>query len=300
MSGSGTSDGTVLVTGASSGIGYELTERFASEGYDTVLVSRSEEKLRSIADDFQDRYGTASLVVPADLAEAGAARDVYDAVSDQGRTVDVLVNNAGFGLYGDYLETDLESELDLVQLKIATVVHLTKLFVRDMVEAGGGRVLNVSSVTGVAPVSTAAVYAGTNHFLLGFSEALAENLDGEGVSVTALCPGETDTGFLDHGNVGESALPDQDLMDPADVAKAAYDGLMAGDRVVVPGLKNKVRVQLKRVLPPPPTRTCAPRRPSGTSSIRARRSRRGSRRARIPPATPASKPLWPASAKPGP
>lgn len=163
--------------------------------------------------------------------------------------VDALVNNAGFGLYGDFLETGLDTESGLVQLKSVTVVHLTKLFVRDMAESGGGRIRNMSSVTGIAPISTAAVYAGTNHFRLGFSEALAENLVDEDISVTALCPGETDTGFPERGNVGESALTDQNLMDPADVAKAGYEALMAGDRVVVPGSKNKVRVQFKRVLP---------------------------------------------------
>lgn len=249
MSTTDSAPGTALVTGASSGIGFELTEVLAGEGYDTVLVSRSEDELRSIADGLEERYGTRSLVVPADLAESGSARRVYEAVTEAGWNVGVLVNNAGFGLYGDFLETDLDTELGLVQLKVATVVHLTKLFVRDMADSGGGRILNVSSVTGIAPISTAAVYAGTNHFLLGFSEALAENLDNDGITVTALCPGETDTGFLERGNVQESALTDQDLMDPADVAKAAYNALMAGDRLVVPGLKNKVRVQLKRVLP---------------------------------------------------
>jgi short-subunit dehydrogenase len=240
--------GAALVTGASRGIGRELTRRLASDGHDVVLVSRSERELHTLGSELEDRHGVTSTVVPADLSEPDAARTVYDAVAGEGITVHTLVNNAGFGVYGRFAETDLDAELGLVHLKVLTVTHLTKLYVREMVDRGRGRILNVASITGMAPVSTASVYSGVNHYLVGFSEALAEDLVDENVTVTTLCPGETDTGFM-HGDMAESAFTEDEMMDPATVARAGYDGLRNGDRVVVPGVKNTLRIQLKRFLP---------------------------------------------------
>jgi len=249
MGTSATGEGAALGTGASSGIGYELTKLFAAEGRDVVLVSRSEETLRSFGDELEDQYGVTGTVVPADLSEPGAAEAVYDAVESEGVTVHTLVNNAGFGVYGRFVETDRETETDLLRLKVVTVTHLTKLYATEMVDRGEGRILTVASVTGVAPVASAAVYSGVNHYLLGFSEALAEDFADENVTVTALCPGETNTGFMDQGNMTETAFTEDDMMDPATVARAGYEGLVDGERVVAPGLMNTLRVQLKRLLP---------------------------------------------------
>lgn len=238
---------SALVTGASSGIGYELTKLFAQDGLDVVLVSRSEEALDALADGLEAEHGIDATVIPTDLSVPGSAEEVYRAVEDG--TVGTLVNNAGFGVYGEFTETDLETELDMIQLNLTTVTHLTKLFARDMAERGRGRILNVSSVAGVFPTPTAAVYSATKHYLLAFSEALAEELDDERITVTALCPGETDTGFMERGDVDQSAVTEADLLDPATVARAGYNGLADGDRIVVPGLRDKLRFHLRRALP---------------------------------------------------
>lgn len=238
-----------LVTGGSRGIGYELAALLAADGHDLVLVARSETDLRAAADEFEERHGIDAAVVPADLTDPGAARKVYETVQEAGIEVDTLVNNAGYGVYGEFVDTDLDAELEVIGLHVVTVTVLTKLFVRDMVDRGGGRVLNNASIAGWAPLPTSAVYSAAKHYERAFSEALAEEVADDGVTVTALCPGETDTGFMDRGNFGTAAYDEDDLMDPETVARAGYEGLNDGDRIVVPGVKNKLSVFLGRVLP---------------------------------------------------
>lgn len=243
------SERTALVTGASRGIGYELTKQFAADGFDVLLVSRSEERLETVGEELESAYGVETFVYPADLSEPDGARDLYERVSDDGHTVDALVNNAGFGVYGHFVETDLETELDVVNLHVVAVTVLTKRFGREMAERGEGWILNNASLAGWVPLPTSAVYSGAKHFERAFSEALAEELADEGVTVTALCPGATATGFMEQGNFEEAAYEDDDLMDPATVAEVGYEGLMNGERVVVPGAVNKFRVFLRRLLP---------------------------------------------------
>lgn len=240
---------TALVTGASSGIGYELTKRFAADGYDVVLVARGRERLEAVADELADDYGVEGVVFPADLAERDAAADLYEAVTDAGHEVDALVNNAGFGSWGPFLKEDVETDRDLIELHAGTVTALTKLFGRDMVARGGGYVLNNASVAGWAPAPNSAVYSAAKHYERAFSEALAEELADDGVTVTALCPGETATGFFDRGGYGESGAADAEKMTAAEVAAAGYEGLMAGERIVIPGRHNKLRVFFRRLAP---------------------------------------------------
>jgi short-subunit dehydrogenase len=240
---------TALVTGASSGIGYELAKLFAADGSDVVLVSRSRDDLESVADELAEGYGVEGHVFTADLSEPDAARELYEAVTDAGHEVDALVNNAGFGSFGPFLEDDLETDTDLIGLHVTTVTVLTKLFGRDMAARGGGKVLNNASIAGWAPAPGSAVYSAAKHYERALSEALAEELEAEGITVTVLCPGETDTGFFDRGNYDESGAATADMMGPAEVATAGYEGLLAGERVVVPGGINKLRVFLGRLLP---------------------------------------------------
>lgn len=252
LSGFGSADEaeeTALVTGASSGIGYELTKLLASEGHDVVLVSRSESKLERIGETLEADHGIETTVVAADLAERSGAKSVYERVTERGLAVDLLVNNAGFGVYGRFDETDLEEELDMVRLHVETTTVLTKLFGRDMADRGHGYVLNNASVAGFIPVPTSAVYTAAKHYQRSFSEALAEELGPAGVTVTALCPGETDTAFMEQGNFEAAAYEDDDLMDPRTVAEAGYEGLMRGERVVVPGIENKLKVFSRRLTP---------------------------------------------------
>lgn len=240
---------TALVTGASSGIGYELTKLFAKDGYDVVLVSRRREKLAAVAEELSDDYGVDSHVFPADLSKPASPKELYEAVTDAGHEVDVLVNNAGYGSWGPFFEDDLETDRELIELHVGTVTTLTKLFGRDMADRGGGRILNTASVAGWTPAPKSAVYSAAKHYERAFSEALAEELADEGISVTALCPGETDTGFYDRGGYGKSGAADTDMMTPAAVAEAGYQGLMNGEPIVIPGYKNKIRVFLRRLIP---------------------------------------------------
>jgi short-subunit dehydrogenase len=242
-------DRTALVTGASSGIGYELAKLFAADGYDVVLVARRRERLEAVADELAAEYGVDGHVFTADLSEPDAPAELHEAVTDAGHEVDALVNNAGFGSWGPFLDDDAETDRDLIELHVATVTALTKLFGRDMAARGGGRILNNASVAGWAPAPNSAVYSAAKHYERAFSEALAEELADDGITVTALCPGETDTGFFDRGDYGESGSAKADKMTAAAVAEAGYDGLMNGDRVVVPGVGNKLRVLFRRVAP---------------------------------------------------
>lgn len=241
--------GTALVTGASSGIGYELTQLFAADGWDIVLVSRRREKLESVAEGLADRYGVEGHVFPKDLAEPAAAGELYEAVTGAGHEVDALVNNAGFGSFGPFLEDDVDTDHAMITLHATTVTTLTKLFGREMAERGGGRVLNNASVAGWAPTPSSAVYSAAKHYERAFSEALAEELEPEGITVTALCPGETRTGFFERGNYDRADIEDEELMSAREVAGAGYRGMMDGDRLVVPGRLNKLRVFLGRLLP---------------------------------------------------
>ena len=239
-----------LITGASSGIGLDLAHLFAADGHDVVLVARSEDKLHELARELSAKHGIAAHVMPADLAQPDAPSRLFDAIQAKGLTIDILVNNAGFGTAGKFIETDLRTELDVIQVNVAALTHLTKLFVRPMVERGRGRILNVASTAAFQPGPLMAVYYATKAYVLSFSEAIAEELHGTGVTVTALCPGPTATGFQKVADLGTEAL--LKVMKPVssmEVARAGYRALMRGQRLVIPGLKNKLGVHSLRVTP---------------------------------------------------
>ncbi|HEX6836380.1 MAG TPA: SDR family oxidoreductase [Polyangia bacterium] len=242
--------GTALVTGASSGIGLDLAKRFAAEGYDVALVARSEGKLKEVAAAIEAEHHVRAHVVTADLAAPRAADALVAALEARGIDVDVLVNNAGYALYGAFTETDLADELAMIQVNIVALTHLTKLVVRKMVARGGGRVLNVASTAAFQPGPLMAVYYATKAYVLSFSEALANELDGTGVSVTALCPGPTKTGFQARAQMEQSKLVrGKEIMTAETVARIGYAGLMKGKTVVIPGVSNKMMAQAVRFLP---------------------------------------------------
>jgi hypothetical protein len=238
---------TALVTGASSGIGNELAHLFASDGSDVVLVARRGDRLREIAERFERRHDVSATPVTADLAVEGAAGALHETLAERGTRVDVLVNNAGFGVYGRFTETDGDEEARMRRLNVETPTRLAKLYAGGIEERGGG-ILNVASVAGVVPAPGAAVYGATKAYLLSLSEALAEEL-APAAQVTALCPGETDTEFMRRGGMGASGVAGGSLLDPGDVARAGYRGFRNGDRVVIPGLRDKARALLRRLLP---------------------------------------------------
>jgi uncharacterized protein len=241
---------TALVTGASSGIGYELAKLFAQDGHNLVLVARSQDELELIAEDFRDGWGVEVTVIAMDLFDPRAPYELYDEVKARDIQIDYLVNDAGQGVYGKFVDTDLQQELMIIQLNVNALVVLTKLFLREMVARGEGRILQLGSMVSKSPAPWSAVYGGTKAFIYNFSQALVQELEGTGVTVTTLRPGATDTDFF-RAEGGEDATVVQDgKLGPADkVARDGYTALMAGRDSVVSGLQNKIMDKAAALMP---------------------------------------------------
>lgn len=257
--------GTALVTGASAGIGRELARRFAAGGHDVVLVARREERLRAAATAFEDAYGVTAEYVVQDLASRAGRAALYEATAERDIAVDYLVNNVGIGTQGHFLETDLERELDQVELNVAAPVHLTKLYgpgIRDRGDGGG--VLNVASTAAFQPGPYMAGYYASKAYVLSFSQALHEEFADDGVTVTALCPGPVPTEFQERAGTTHTGLGGEGggfvrWQDAETVAEAGYRGLLDGRAVVTPGIDYKLLDRLSRVTPRPLARKLAAR-----------------------------------------
>jgi short-subunit dehydrogenase len=240
---------TALVTGASNGIGLELARCFAANGYDLVLVARNRARLMEIGAEFQDKYGINVRISPKDLSHTKAPQELFEELSEAGLTIHTLVNNAGFGGYGEFAASDLQHELEMMQLNMVALTHLTKLFLPQII-AGKGGVLNVASTAAFQPGPLMAVYFATKAYVLSFTEALAEELAPRGVKVSVLCPGPVPSGFQDRANLhGSPMLKSPAVLDAATVAKIGFDGLKSGKRVVIAGTLNKLGVQMLRMAP---------------------------------------------------
>jgi short-subunit dehydrogenase len=238
---------TALITGASSGIGLDLARLFAKDGHDVVLVARSEGKLREIAAGLERDFGVTAHVIVADLARPDAPQML---VAQLPVDVDVLVNNAGFGVTGPFVETDLAKELEMIQVNVVALTYLTKLLLPPMVARRRGRVLNVASTAAFQPGPLMAVYYATKAYVLSFSEAIADELRDSGVTVTALCPGPTETGFAAVADMSATRLFNiAKPMSSAEVARAGYAAMKRGRRIIIPGIKNKLLTQSIRVSP---------------------------------------------------
>lgn len=241
---------TALITGATSGIGLELGKIFAKEGYNLVIVAREEGELERATATFKQGNNITVTSIAKDLFEPSAAEEVYNEVKAKGIQIDVLVNDAGQGVYGMFAETDLQSELDIIQLNIVALVTLTKLFLKDMVARNDGKILQLASMVSKISSPLMAVYAGTKAFVFNFSQSLINELKDTNVTVTALQPGATDTDFFNKAGADNAAVvKDGKLGDPAAVAKDGYDALMAGDAKVVSGMKNKIQATIANVTP---------------------------------------------------
>jgi short-subunit dehydrogenase len=236
-----------LVTGASSGIGLELARLLARDGHDIALVARGAAKLGEVADELSEAYRVTATPLPVDLSHPGAAAELMAALD--GREIDVLVNNAGFGAVGRFAETELAAQIAMLQLNVVTLTELTGRLLPGMLARRRGRILNVASTAGFQPGPGMAVYYASKAYVLSFSEALAVEVGGRGVSVTALAPGVTETGFQQRAGASEILLTRLGGMSAADVAAAGYRGMLAGRALVVPGLVNKLGVQAVRVGP---------------------------------------------------
>ncbi len=238
-----------LVTGASGGLGAEMARELARRGFSLILSARSREPMEALAREAGAAHGTAVRVFPEDLSVPGAADRLADRVESAGLAVDLLVNNAGFGQWGSWLELDPREEVEMIRVNVEALTSLTRRFAPAMAARGGGRILNVASTAAFVPGPGMAVYYATKAYVLSFSEALAEELRGSGVTVTCLCPGPTPTGFQARIGAGPSSRLGMAEVAPERVARVGIDGALRGRRLVVPGLVNHLTPLLPRFLP---------------------------------------------------
>jgi len=240
---------SVLVTGASSGIGMHLAHEFARHGHALVLVAPNAAELHRVAEEIQAEHRSGVRVLAADLEQDGTVEAICDELQRDEVAVDILVNNAGHGQRGRFWEIPLQRHLSILRLNVEAVLRMTALLLPPMLERGHGRILNTASVAGFEPGPLLAVYHASKAFVLSWSEALATELEGTPVTLTALCPGPTDTDFFPKADLEESrAFQEANLMAPQEVAAAGYAALMSGERIVVPGAANKMLVFSRRFM----------------------------------------------------
>jgi uncharacterized protein len=240
---------TALITGASSGIGLELAHLFAKDGYDLVLVARSGDKLAEIAQDLLTRFSISSRVLVKDLSKPEAAGEIRAELQRDGVRVDVLVNNAGFGNFGRFAKTDLQGELDMIAVNVTNLVHLTKLFLPEMLARKSGRIMNVASTAAFQPGPYMAIYYASKAFVLSFTEAIAEENRHSGVTITAFCPGVTETKFHSRAQIPVPKIPLGTSMDAKTAARIGYAALMRGKTTVISGFQNKLLTLVVRFSP---------------------------------------------------
>jgi short-subunit dehydrogenase len=238
-----------LITGATSGIGYQLAKIFAQNNYHLVIVARTEMQLERTAAELSQQYRVSVLPIARDLFKPESPFDVYDEVIARGITINVLVNDAAQGLYGKFIDTDIHQELRLLQLNIGAYVVLTKLFLREMIARGDGKILNVASIASKLPGPYQSVYHGTKAFIHSFTEAIRAECADTGVTITSLLPGVTNTDFFHKAHMEESRILDQDLSDPAEVARDGFRALMDGDDMIISGLKYKAQIAASNLTP---------------------------------------------------
>ncbi|MBV9441926.1 MAG: SDR family NAD(P)-dependent oxidoreductase [Acidobacteriaceae bacterium] len=239
-----------VITGASSGIGYELAKQFAQNGFD-VLIASAGEGIRSAARDLE-ALGVKVQAVQADLATHEGVHELQSAIQSSGRPLDAIAINAGVGVSGRFVETDLAEELNMVDLNVTSTLHLAKFAVREMVQRGSGRILFTSSIAGTMPTPYETVYGATKAFVRSLSEGLREELKDTGVTVTALMPGATETNFFHRAGADDTKLGASEKDDPAEVAKEGFEAMMAGkDHVIAGSFKNKMQAAAGYTLPDP-------------------------------------------------
>jgi len=240
---------TALITGASSGIGAELSRLLAADGIDLVLVARDKERLLRLADELRTQYGVAVIIVAKDLTRIESAEDLFNELQSMGLSVDILVNNAGFNVYGRFAETDLADELALLQISAVTPTQLMKLFLPNMLKKGYGRILNIGSTGSFVPGPLNSVYCAAKAYLLSISEAVCAELQGSGVTVTTVCPGATASEFASRAGMTDTRLFRTRALSSRAVARSAYRALKKQKRISVPGLTNRLGVSATRFVP---------------------------------------------------
>jgi uncharacterized protein len=240
---------TALITGASSGIGLDLAKIFAEHQFDVILVARNQKKLEQLAQQLSSQHDVRAHVLPADLARPEAPAELFAELNRRNLRVDNLVNNAGFGAYGEFTHNNLDDELAMIQVNITSLTHLTKLALSGMLKRRHGRIMNVASTAGFQPGPLMAVYYATKAYVISFSEAIANELQGSGITVTCLCPGPTATEFAVRADMEKSRLFKMGKMGSYPVALAGFRAMMAGKTLSIPGIRNKVLAQSVRFSP---------------------------------------------------
>ena len=239
-----------LITGASRGIGLELAKECAKHGHDVVLVARRQDALEAAAGMIEGKYDVSATVIAADVSNADARTEIFSSTLEQKTEIGLLINNAGFGLGGEFVETDIERELEMIEVNVAAPTHLTKLFLPAMVKRRSGRIMQVASTASFQPGPLMSVYYASKAYLLSFSQAIAEELRNTGVTVTALCPGATATDFAETAQVSNTRLFQKlGVASAEDIARYGYKVMMRGDRVAIPGWRDKLMVQSERFAP---------------------------------------------------
>jgi short-subunit dehydrogenase len=241
---------TALITGASNGIGLELAKVHASTGGNLVLVARNKSKLDELKEELEKKYGVSVYTIGKDLSVKDAAQEVYDEVLSKTIQIDYLINNAGFGDFGLFYETSWDKELQMIHLNITALTQFTKLFINDMVKRKSGKVMNVASTAAFQPGPTMAVYYATKAYVLSFSEAINNEVADKGVTVTALCPGATESGFQAAAAMEESALvKGKKLPTSKEVAEYGYGAMLKGRAVAIYGFMNYILANSVRFTP---------------------------------------------------
>lgn len=231
---------TALITGASGGIGMELAKIFASKGDDLVLVARSLEKLEKLKVEIEQQHKVSVTIIKKDLSGLNAAADVFDETQSKNLAIDYLVNNAGLGEYGLFAETDWQKELQMIEVNILALTHLTKLFLSQMLKRNSGRILNVASTAAFQPGPQMAVYYASKAYVLHFSEAVNYELRKTNITVTALCPGPTESEFFDVADMRNTVLAKGKIASSKEVAEYGYKAMMNGEAVAIHGIRNKL------------------------------------------------------------
>jgi short-subunit dehydrogenase len=239
-----------VVTGGTSGIGYELARLLAKDNYSLVLVARHQEDLKRVSQELIHDFGIDVVTISKDLFDPENAIAVYEEIIMKGIEPEILINDAGQGHYGEFIQTDLRKELDIIHLNISSLVVLTKLFLKDMVARKSGRIMNLSSIASKSPGPWHSVYHGTKAFVQSFTEAVNNEVKGSGVTLTALLPGATATDFFKKAEMMRAKIVREgELDDAAEVAKDGYAAMMKGEDMVVSGLKNKLQVAMSNITP---------------------------------------------------
>ena len=242
---------TVLITGASSGIGYEFAKIYAKKGYNLVITARRKNNLDRIKQELES-FDTAICVdiIVLDLSKQNSAKELYEVVKQRGILIDILINNAGFGVYGNFIETDIEKEIDMIELNIKSLVVLTKLFLKDMVSRNNGTIINVASTAAFQPGPLMSVYYASKSFVLSFTEAIRNEVRDTNVNISVLCPGPTDTEFEKSASLEESSLFTKlKVMKPEKVAIIGYKGVNRNKSVIIPGILNNILITFNKIIP---------------------------------------------------